>query len=239
MAMMDLHAHILPNVDDGSNSVKTSLGMLQRMKEQGIAVLCATPHFYANEDTTDSFCAKRGAAWVQLRDAIGDMDTPHILLGAEVAWFPRLSESPDLPHLCLENTNTLLLEMPFCDWSPFLIEEVNTLSLDMRQQIILAHPERFCFSRVNRRWLERLAQLPVGFQINAGSLLHRRSRGLAIQLLELTRIPLLGSDCHNLTNRPPNLAKGRVILEKELGVDFLSRIDYFTEQLTMPSRTSV
>ena len=46
--MIDFHSHVLPGIDDGSDSVATSLAMLAEMKAQGIEAVFATPHFYAN-----------------------------------------------------------------------------------------------------------------------------------------------------------------------------------------------
>ena len=70
--------------------------------------------------------------------------------------------------LCIENTRTLMLEMSFSVWTDFQLEEVRVLALDRGFQVVLVHPERFCFSRGNREALKRLAELPVGFQVNAG-----------------------------------------------------------------------
>ena len=81
------------------------------------------------------------------------------------------------------------------------------------------------FSRGNREALKRLAELPVGFQVNAGALLHWRTRRTGLELLKMSRLPLLGSDCHNLTTRVPNLKEGRSMVERKLGEAFLRRMD--------------
>ena len=44
--IVDLHCHILPKMDDGSNSVERSVAMLCRMAEQGIDFVCVTSHYY-------------------------------------------------------------------------------------------------------------------------------------------------------------------------------------------------
>ena len=136
--------------------------------------------------------------------------------------------------LCIENTRTLMLEMSFSVWTDFQLEEVRVLALDRGFQVVLVHPERFCFRKENCRKLEELAQLPIGLQVNADSLLHWHTRRLALELLELTSLPLLGSDCHNLTTRPPNLKGGRDIVQKKLGVAFLARMDENARRITAP-----
>lgn len=241
--MTDLHSHILPLMDDGSDGVETSLEMLRRMAGQGVTTVCATSHYYADENSIGTFCARRAKALhrlVQAAQATGQAEhLPQILPGAEVAYFSGISECGDLRRLCIENTNTLMLEMPFCDWNPLQIEEVTALALDCGLDLVLVHPERFCFSKANRRWLEKLAELPIGLQVNAGSLLRWRSRRLALELLELTRRPLLGSDCHNLTTRPPNLREGRNVVQKKLGAEFLAQMDETAAQLTAPRFANV
>lgn len=235
--MIDLHCHVLPNMDDGSDGVETSLEMLRRMAGQGVTAVCATSHYYADENSIDTFCARREKSARSLAEAImkqADAQRPAVWLAAEVAYFSNVAESGELNRLCVEGTHTLLLEMPFCDWNAFQVEEVTALALDRGLDVVLVHPERFCFSKANRRWLEKLAELPIGLQVNAGSLLRWRSRRLALELLELTRQPLLGSDCHNLTTRPPNLEEGRNVVRKKLGEDLLDRIDENAERLTAP-----
>ena len=110
------------------------------------------------------------------------MDLPCILSAAEVVYFPRMEEQ-DLTPLCIQGTRTLLLEMPFADWTDLQVEAVEALALDCQYQVVLVHPERFCFSKSNKHRLEKLAQLPIGLQINTGSLLRWGVRRLALDLL--------------------------------------------------------
>lgn len=176
--MIDLHSHILPGMDDGSPDAETSMQMLRQMAVQGVTSVCASSHYYADENSVNQFCTRRQAAWAQLQAAgLGQhADQPTVLLAAEVAYFPCISECKDLPQLCIEGTRTLLLEMPFCEWNDFQVEEVTALTLDLGYQLVLVHPERFLFSKNNRRRLERLMELPIGLQVNAGSLLHWQTR---------------------------------------------------------------
>uniref|UniRef100_UPI0040254711 CpsB/CapC family capsule biosynthesis tyrosine phosphatase n=1 Tax=Ruminococcus bicirculans (ex Wegman et al. 2014) TaxID=1160721 RepID=UPI0040254711 len=46
----DYHSHILPNIDDGSDSIKTSLKMIKMMKQQGIGIIVATTKYYMHSD---------------------------------------------------------------------------------------------------------------------------------------------------------------------------------------------
>ena len=231
--MVNLHTHILPEIDDGSDGVDTSLAMLRREAEQGVTAVCATSHYYAKHSSIPAFCERRAEALERLTGVLTD-GLPQVLPAAEVAYFPRMEEQ-DLTPLCIQGTRTLMLEMPFADWTSLQAEAVEALVLDCGYQVVLVHPERFCFSKSNRHQLEKLAELPIGLQINAGSLLRWGTRRLALDLLQLAHWPLLGSDCHNLTSRPSNLKEGRKVVMQKLGEAFLDQMDRNAERLTAPA----
>ena len=230
---IDLHSHILPQLDDGSDSVEMSLAMLYQMAEQGVDVVCATSHYYAKHSSIPAFCERRAEALERLSSVLTE-DLPQVLPAAEVAYFLRMEEQ-DLTPLCIQGTRTLMLEMPFADWTSLQLETVEALVLDCRYDVVLVHPERFCFSKSNRHKLEKLAELPIGLQVNAGSLLRWGTRRLALDLLQMAQYPLLGSDCHNLTSRPPNLKEGRKVVMQKLGEAFLKKIDRYGEWITTPA----
>ena len=220
-------------LDDGSDGVDTSLAMLRREAEQGVTAVCATSHYYAKHSGIPAFCERRAEALERL-SAVLTEDLPWVLPAAEVAYFPRMEEQ-DLTPLCIQGTRTLMLEMPFADWTDLQLETVEALVLDCRYDVVLVHPERFCFSKSNRHKLEKLAELPIGLQVNAGSLLRWGTRRLALDLLQMAQYPLLGSDCHNLTSRPPNLKEGRKVVMQKLGEAFLKKIDWYGEWITTPA----
>ncbi len=227
---IDLHSHILPQLDDGSDSVEMSLAMLRREAEQSVTVVCATSHYYAKHSSIPAFCERRAEAMERLSSVL-TAELPRVLPAAEVAYFPHMEEQ-DLTPLCIQDTRTLMLEMPFADWTGLQLETVEALVLDCRYDVVLVHPERFCFSKSNRHKLEKLAELPIGLQINAGSLLRWGTRRLALDILQMAHMPLLGSDCHNLTSRPPNLKEGRKVVMQKLGEAFLKKIDRYGEWIT-------
>ena len=159
-----------------------------------------------------------------------------MLPAAETAYFSGIGDHPGLERLCIQGTNTLLLEMPFTDWSDLQVEEVSSLVLDRGFRVVLVHPERFCASKGNRRKIQQMEQLPVALQVNAGALLLWRTRRLGLELLREAPIPLLASDCHNLTTRVPNLQEGRRVVQQKLGGAFLQLLDQNAMRLVEPER---
>lgn len=233
--IIDIHTHVLPQIDDGSDCVETSAQMLRIMIQHGVQTVCATPHFYREKMDVATFLARREASWQKLQPAIQSMPVS-VVLGAEVAYYSGITEEKELHRLCIEGTNTLLLEMPYSDWNSFQIDEVMSLAWDSGFDVVLVHPERLT-TGANSRWLDRLYALPM--QINAGALRHWRTRRGALNILENTAKPLLGSDCHNLKSRAPNLWEGRNVVERKLGREFLADMDENAQSLLQPRFASV
>ena len=230
MAIIDMHCHILPGVDDGARDVETSLAMLKASRAQGVQYMVATPHFYATRDRVDTFLDRRREAWETLKSRMG-ADYPGIVLGAEVAFFRGISRAERLEALKIEGTDCLLLEMPFRPWSEDDVDEVSEILEKRGYTIILAHIERYLAMRGNADYIGNLLELPVLAQINAESLLDWRQRGKLIKMVRNGQVHLLGSDCHGIHHRPPNLGEGREILRKKTGTEYLDRIDWRSEEL--------
>lgn len=238
-ALIELHAHILPQMDDGSESVEMSLAMLQALAGMGVGDgLCDLPLLRPGEQH-HHVSGAAAAALNALHSAIpAGSSLPRILPAAEAAYFRGMEEHhPE--RLCIENTRTLMLEMPFSEWTDQQVETVAVLSLDLHFNVVLVHPERFCFSSSNRRRLEELAKLPLALQVNADTLLRWGTRRQGLELLELTATPLLGSDCHDMTKRPPNLKGGREMVRRKLGEAFLAQMDENARRLTAPTLAQV
>ena len=230
MAIIDMHCHILPGVDDGARDVETSLAMLEASRAQGVQYMVATPHFYATRDRVDTFLDRRREAWETLKSRMG-ADYPGIVLGAEVAFFRGISRAERLEALKIEGTDCILLEMPFRPWSEDDVDEVSEILEKHGYTIILAHVERYLAMRGNADYIGNLLELPVLAQINAESLLDWRQRGKLIKMVRNGQVHLLGSDCHGIHHRPPNLGEGREILRKKTGTEYLDRIDWRSEEL--------
>lgn len=233
MRIVDFHAHILPEIDDGSTSAEKSLQMYQLSKQQGVDCILATPHFYALQDRMETFLERREASYVKLQNRLqqAEAEEPHfssaecqIFPGAEVAYFPGISDAEKLSMLTVQNTSLLLLELPFTEWKDAIYKEVETLIQDRKMTVMLAHFERYL--RVYpKKWIQELLALPVCIQINAGSLTDWKRRRGTLKLIEHSSSFVLGSDMHGMSHRPPNLCEGREILQKKYGCSILEQSD--------------
>lgn len=227
--IIDFHAHILPDLDDGSQNIEMSEQMLKLSKDQRINVIAATPHFYARHMTLKNFLKKRDAAYNSIVKKASRFGI-HLLLGAETAFFTGIGNAAEIANLTISGTSLFLLEMPFRKWNSSDIQETEKL-LDRGLTPIIAHIERFLPYQRDKKIFDELYSLPVLIQVNAETLINWKTRRLALKLFEHNTAHLLGSDCHNISTRPPNLALGRKIMEKKLGSSYLSRIDRLGEEI--------
>ncbi len=228
--IIDFHSHILPGIDDGSETAEMSEQMLELSKKQGVSVIAATPHFYAGQMTLDVFLKKREKAFLKIQDAAARRGVG-LLLGAEATFFPGIGNADGIQQLTITGTSLLLLEMPFREWNSRDIEEVEQL-LARGVTPLLAHIERFIPHQKDRRIVHALYSLPILTQVNAETLLNCRSRHLALRLFSHGMAHLLGSDCHNVSTRPPNLAGGRNMIEKKLGRRCLLQLDRLGREIS-------
>lgn len=219
----DFHSHILPKIDDGSRSVEESIAMLQMMVQQGVQTVIATPHFYPQDTTPDRFLEKREAAMDRLLEQLTQNDNyPEIRLGAEVFYYDQMSHSEELRKLTIEGINAILIEMPMGQWTDRMYQELENIQKNLSLTPIVAHVDRYLGRFRDYGIPQRLSELPVLVQANAEFVL--KHTGKALRMLQGQQIQLLGSDCHNLTDRKPNLGEAVELIRKKLGNDVIELI---------------
>ena len=232
--MIDFHTHILPGIDDGSHDVDETVQMLCEEHAQGVSKIIATPHFYAQHSSIFHFLEKREAAYERMTERIRELNldwTLPVLKAAEVYYFPGMGRAEQLPALALENSDLLFLEMPFAQWTSEVYREVTDIIERRHLTPVLVHLERFYPYQKDASVLEDILDLPVYIQINTGSMLEWRSRRIDKKILKLGLPVILGSDCHNMGRRPPNLKQGREMIARKLGEELLQEIDRTSERL--------
>lgn len=227
--MVDFHTHILPGIDDGSRSVEMSLEMLDRMKQNGIDKVAATPHFYADSMQPDRFFQKRSDAYAALQEQLPE-DAPAIQLGAEVHYYDGVGNMERIRDFRIGTTGVLLLEMPAVPWSGRVMENLRKLTSIPDLILMIAHTER-CLPAQSRQTLREFYSMPVILQSNAEIFLDWKTKRMSVRQFKKGAIHLLASDCHNLENRSPNLSEGLAILESSCGNSARAQMERFADQL--------
>lgn len=220
--MIDFHSHILPEIDDGSKSADESIEMLKLLKDQGVTKVVATPHFYANKESVKSFLARRESSYKKIEAYINE-SLPDIVPGAEVRYYDGISHLDDLNKLCISGTDLLLLEMPSTKWTEYVLRELIALASKGDITVVLAHIERYI--RLQPQGLfKKLLDSGILMQISSDYVYEFLTRRKALKLLADEQVRFIGTDCHDMKHRPPDMDKAVEIISKKLGRDFL---DYF------------
>lgn len=195
----DVHCHILPGVDHGSQSMEQSLEMLRAEAEMGINRVILTSHVTAitfentRETLTDAF--------MKLKDAVTDegMDM-ELFLSAEYRMDEYFDKEYAADHLIPMPGNHILLENSFQQE----LMNLDDLLFDMQvkgYRTILAHPERYTYYSRRRKRYEQLHNAGAKFQVNILSFtgyFGEEARDSALWFAHNGMIDYLGSDMHNV-----------------------------------------
>ncbi len=227
--MIDFHSHILPAVDDGSRNLQQTLDMLDSLYQQGVETVVATPHFYADYHSVDEFVENRDKAYEQVMASLPN-SAPKIVLGAEVKYYDGISHLDGLKKLALKDSRLLLLEMPFAPWTRSQIDEIINIVNRFNIVVVLAHIERYLKFQ-KKSVINFLVQSGVLLQCNASFFTTPFYRQKAFKMLKHGQIHFIGSDCHNMTTRPPLIKPAIDTIAKKFGNEFANNFVYYGNDL--------
>lgn len=229
--MVDFHTHLLPGIDDGSPDTATSVRMLESLHQQGIDRVVATPHFYLMRDDIESFLKRRLDSAESLAAVVKNrQDIPRVALGAEVLIYPEIGTIEDIEALCIEGTNYMLVEMPMDRWTSVIYDVLNKLRT-RRIIPIIAHIERYMKLQKDKQVVYRLIDLGCIIQANSRFFISAKTRCRAVKMVRDDAIQLIGSDCHDMARRKPDIAGAYEIIEKKLGKYGMEGIDCVTDMV--------
>lgn len=199
--------------------------MLKAMASQNVKTVIATPHFYADDSSVERFLERREKSFGELKGLLTKA-LPNVKLGAEVRYYQGISRLEGIKALRIEGTKLLLLEMPMCPWTESMIRELIELSGKNGVRIVLAHIDRYMKLQKQSVW-KRLLANDILMQSNASFFTSFQTRRKAISLLGEGGIHFIGSDCHNMTTRPPMIGKAFEYVRKKLGDDFTYQMNQY------------
>jgi protein-tyrosine phosphatase len=225
LTVLDLHCHILPDVDDGAESLDVSVAMLDAARRIGIRTIVATPHL--TERLDPGYAATVDAAFRRVEPLAAERG-----IALERGFEIRLS--PDLPRrlragepCTLAGSRVVLVDLPFVDDWPHFVDD--TL-FDLQASgflPILAHPERYPHVQRRPEVGQELAGRGIALQVNLASLagtFGRRARRAAEELLRLGAVHLVATDAHSAGHRMAAVPDGLAHLRKLSGDDGVRRL---------------
>lgn len=204
--LTDYHCHTLPEFDDGAKDAETALEMINIMKEQGVERVIATPHFYAHEERSLSeYLLRREEAYESLAGIAAEQNIvlPHMSLGAEIAIEHGISMIHGIDKLAIEDSDMILLELPFRDYEDWMSDEINAIRSEYGLTVVLAHIHRYTAYYTPEN-LEKILETDAVFQFNNEAFLLEHESQLIEKLINDKRSIIFGSDAHNTDSRRPN-----------------------------------
>ena len=218
--LIDLHCHILPNIDDGSQSLSQSLTMARSAVKDGIHSIVATPHTLNGVYTNP---ADKVAIHVANLQEVFSKNNIQLQLypGAEVQLCPNMLERINSGEAGTINNSGkyLLLELPSQTIPKGIKDEIFTLKLNGITPIV-THPERNSIIQHDPDILYELVNRGALVQITAMSITGDFGEFVkqAVEMMLKQRVVhLIASDAHSHDNRPPVLSHAVEIAAKVLG----------------------
>lgn len=217
--MIDIHAHILPGIDDGADDLADALEMAAMAVESGVTTLVATPHCAAFGPQARCRAAEVRSAVRSFRAALAEAGIPlQIAHGMEIYGTPQVPQLlADGQLLCLNSTRYPLVEFDFVDYAAPATEILQSL-VDGGLRPVVAHPERYRYTQDDPTLLNLWVEMGCLLQINKGSLLGRFGRvpqALALALVERGFAFAVASDAHSPVMRTTWMSEAAQLLEEE------------------------
>lgn len=214
----DHHVHLLPDMDDGPSSCADSLALLCALEEKlSVSRFCATSHYRPHRETVSEYLSRRQSSYDKLCEFTGGRFD--IVLGAEVYLERGISQMENIELLTYADTQYMLLELPDCEFEPWISEEIYNLSVGKKIIPVFAHIERYFKVYPQSAREQILSTRNAVFQFTVCDLARSAERKIFKSLVKDGLPVILGSDGHGVHMRvqdaPLGLAKIKKYFSKE------------------------
>jgi protein-tyrosine phosphatase len=218
-ALIDLHCHLLPGIDDGPPEMDMSVAMARLAVADGVKTMVCTPHILPGLFENNGVAIRGHVA--RMQKVLDDEGIPLSLsTGADVHLVPGLaSELADGRALTIADTRYFLLEPPHHVEPPRLKDSVFELMVAGYVPII-THPERLTWINDRYEVFVDLARAGCWMQLTAGAITGRfggAAKMWADRMLDDGLVDVVASDAHDTGSRKPGLSKARRMVTERLG----------------------
>ena len=228
---MDIHSHIVPGADDGSQSEEETMELLCLDREEGIQWVFATPHYGIENGYAPD--PGRVHSWYREKKQFQFLSGSPVkaLLGTE--WYcsedivSRIRNREAFP---MGDSDWYMVE--FLEWgnttepADVILRRLQKMK-DNGIHTILAHPERYRAIQEDWNLAKRICDLGVCLQVNAYDLFLQENaeiRDLARWMAREEMITFIGSDMHGVAKRPPKMKEGIRWLYENVDEDYANEI---------------
>ncbi|MCI9565135.1 MAG: hypothetical protein HFG30_03885 [Eubacterium sp.] len=220
----DIHSHILFEVDDGSDSIETSLKLLRKEYEQGVRNIILTPHFHIGECMPESKLVREHFGQL-MKLAKREIPELQLFLGNEIMACNDMVRLLDEGVInTLAGTRFVLVEFyPSVQYETMLKYISNLLNGGYNP--IIAHCERYAclhstFKKIHAKNLSHLIEMGVYLQVNAVSVFERDVKFVE-KLIDNDYLHFIATDAHSLGHRNVYWDKCIRFLRKRYNDDYL------------------
>ena len=189
---VDMHSHLLPAVDDGSQSVEQSMYFINELQELGFRKIITTPHIYPG------FYPNNQETLQKASDLLSDSQHKLDFFSYAAEYFLTDTMLDNGPLLTF-NKNYVLVEISFVGLS--MNFEQMLFELIANNYIpILAHPERYLYLKDNLKFFDKIKGMGCQLQVNINSLggyYGKASEEMAWEMINKKIVDFLGTDLHH------------------------------------------
>ncbi|MBD9158462.1 MAG: hypothetical protein EGQ16_04800 [Clostridiales bacterium] len=236
--MIDVHSHILPNIDDGSRSIDETFNLIKEAKEAGFEGIICTSHYMENYYETDR---PEREVWINaIHENLKNKNIEmNLYLGNEIYMSDNIIKLlEDGKATTMNDTSYVLFELPLN------VEPMNLYDMvyEMQQYKIvpiLAHPERYSFVQTDPELIYDLIDKGVLMQANYGSIVGqygKKAQMIVQKFLENNMIHMLGTDAHRQNTIYPKIPEILVELKSLIGEEKLNELTTINPELVINNK---
>ena len=197
MLDVDIHSHLIPNIDDGSQSMEQSIEMIRQLISLGFKKVITTPHIHPSYPNHPEIILS-GLTKLQEELSKQNLDI-ELEAAAEYYVDENFHRKVKDKGLILSFGNRYVLVESAFQNKPVFFEAVMFDLMSSGYTPVLAHPERYKFLEGSIGWLEELKGMGVLLQVTLGSIggyYGTKPEKIGSQLLKKELVDFLGSDLH-------------------------------------------
>ncbi len=224
--MIDIHSHVLFDIDDGAEDLDTSVDMCIDAYENGCRTLILTPHFIDYKSLHYFLDDRNERIQILRRVLSAEKIRLEILAGAELFLSDKIFKAPDLNDLTINGTRYMLCEMPLGPFNTRHMTRWFEELFDRGYTPILAHPERYYEFHQDYSLVDDLINLGVLFQVNLDSLIGANgpeAQGMGIDMVYRGFAQFIASDAHDLIYRHTRLLEKLDYLPDEIDENIIEK----------------
>ena len=228
--MIEMHCHLLPNVDDGSSSFEESIELIKKLKDIGVEKIIITPHYIRstkyNVDNKEKY-----EIFLELKDKLKEQNIDiELFLGNEIFLDEYTLDDLKQGLCCTMNSSKyVLVEIPRND----VINNLDSLLFKLTSKgiiPIMAHPERYIIVQENKEVLNKWVDAGILLQVNYESIngkYGKYAKKMAKYILKNNLASFIASDVHHPNSEYfTKFDKNKKSIIKIIGEEKYSKLTY-------------